>query len=69
VQFIVLLLLGYVDTRLVSLEAHREYTEQQEYDKLHAALRETFGDHELTKLMHEGSAWSEDQAAAEALLL
>ena len=62
-------LLGYVNTRVLSLEAHREYTEQREYDELHAALRETFGDHELAKLMHQGSAWSEDQAAAEALLL
>lgn len=33
-------LLGYTDARLSALDALREYTEQQEYDKMLAALRD-----------------------------
>ncbi|HEY4439039.1 MAG TPA: adenylate/guanylate cyclase domain-containing protein [Candidatus Elarobacter sp.] len=62
-------LLGYVDTCLTTLEALREYTEQQEYDKMIAALREAFGEDTLAKLMDEGRAWSEDHAVDEALLV
>ncbi|MDQ2908487.1 MAG: NB-ARC domain-containing protein, partial [Candidatus Eremiobacteraeota bacterium] len=55
-------LLGYVDARLTALEAQREYTEQQEYDRMLAALRDALGGEQLAKLMHEGGAWNEDQA-------
>ncbi|MGZ6146143.1 MAG: ATP-binding protein [Vulcanimicrobiaceae bacterium] len=60
-------LLGYVDTRLTALDAVREYTEQQEYDKMLPALRDAFGADEIAKLMEEGGTWSEDQAFAEAM--
>ena len=62
-------ILGYVDTRILALEAPREYTKQQEYDKMIAALRDALGEDELAKLLDEGSAWSEDQAVAEAMLI
>jgi len=61
--------LGYVDARREALEAFREYTERQEYDKMLAALRDALGDDRLAKLMQEGSTWSEDQAVAEAMLI
>lgn len=61
-------LLGYVDARLAALEAMRENTEQQEYDKIVPALRDALGAEDLAKLMEEGGAWNEDQAAAEAML-
>lgn len=61
-------LLGYVDARLTALEARREYTEQQEYDKMAAVLRDAIGEDEVAKLVAEGAAWSEEQAIAEAML-
>jgi len=60
--------LGYVDAQLAALEALREYTEQQEYDKMLPALRDALGADECAKLMAEGSTWTEDQAVAEAML-
>lgn len=63
------LLLGYVDAQLTALEAEREYTEQQEYEKMLAALRQALGKDEVANLTAEGSSWSEDQAVAEALLI
>ena len=62
-------LLGYVDARLIALEALREYTEQQEYDRMLAALRDALGENDLATLTIEGRAWSEDQAVAEAMLV
>ncbi len=62
-------LAGYIDRQLHALEAVREYTEQQEYDKMVAALRAALGEEELGKLMSEGAAWLEDRAVAEALLI
>jgi predicted ATPase/class 3 adenylate cyclase len=62
-------LLGYVDTRTTALDAVREYTEQQEYDKMLAVLREALGADELARLLQEGSGWSEDQAITEAMLI
>jgi hypothetical protein len=62
-------LLGYVDTQLAALEAQREYTEQQEYDKMLPALHAALGADECTRLMAEGSTSSEDHAVAEAMLI
>jgi predicted ATPase/class 3 adenylate cyclase len=62
-------LLGYLDARLAALEAQREYTEQQEYDKMLPTLRDALGTDECAKLMNEGNTWSEDQAVAEAMLI
>jgi hypothetical protein len=45
----------------------REPTEQWGYEKLMAALREQRSEAELEELAAEGAAWSEDQAAEEAL--
>ncbi|MGZ3496907.1 MAG: ATP-binding protein [Vulcanimicrobiaceae bacterium] len=62
-------LLGYVDARFAALEALREYTEQHEYDAVIPALRDALGAAELSKLIAEGSTWSEDRAVAEAMLV
>jgi tetratricopeptide (TPR) repeat protein len=62
-------IIGYVDTRLAALEAQREYTEQQEYDAMIPAMSNALGEKELSKLLAEGSAWSEDQVVAEAMLI
>ncbi len=60
-------LIGFVDARLTELENHREFTEQQEYDRAIDALRETFDQSELGRLMAEGQAWSKERAIAEGL--
>ena len=60
---------GYVNAQLAALEGAREYTEQQEYDKMMAAWRDMLGSEELEKLLTEGAAWNEDQAIAETLLI
>jgi predicted ATPase/class 3 adenylate cyclase len=60
-------LLGYADARLNGLEALRQYTEQQERDKMFAALRDALGEDQLAKLMAEGATWTEDRAVAEGL--
>jgi predicted ATPase len=62
-------LLGYVDGRLATLEAAREYTEQHEYDAVLASLREAFGEAQLERLMSEGRAWGEGEAVAQAMLV
>ena len=62
-------LLSYVDARLAALGALREYTEQQEYDRIVAALRGALGADELARLMGDGRAWTEDRAIGEALLV
>jgi len=62
-------LLGYADARLTNLESSREFTEQQQYEKMLAALRAPVDTEELAALMREGSLWSEDQAVADAMLM
>lgn len=62
-------LLGYANARLAAIDAVREYTEQSEYDRVLVALNEAFGEENLAKLMQAGSAWTEDQAFAEAMLV
>jgi predicted ATPase/DNA-binding SARP family transcriptional activator len=62
-------LLGYVDERMNALGALREYTEQQEYDKVLAALRTALTGDEVDKLLQEGRTWSCDRAVAEAELI
>lgn len=59
-------LLGYVDARYAELGAHREYTEQREYDAASSALRGALGADVVAKLMAEGGGWSEEQAFVEA---
>src|SRR5579872_286637 len=60
-------LVGFCDTRLAELGGLREYTEQQEYDKLVELLRSSLSEPELRTYLDEGSHWTEDQAVAEAL--
>ncbi len=62
-------LLGYVDARLRELESLREYTEQQEYDATILVLNDVLGAAALSKFMADGSAWDEDRAVAEAMLI
>ena len=62
-------LLGFVDASDAVTGLAREYTEQQEYDSVLAALHNELGVDCLTKLMDEGRAWNEDQAVADALLV
>ena len=59
-------LLGWINGRLETVEAEREYTEQQEYARLTTALRSDFGDTQLKELFDEGRLWKEEQAIAEA---
>lgn len=61
--------MGYVDARLDTLEALRQYTEEQERDKMFPVLRDGLREDNLAKLMAEGAAWTEDYAVAEALAI
>jgi tetratricopeptide (TPR) repeat protein len=60
-------LLGYVDVRVDAIEGLRQYTEQQERDKMLGALRDALGEDQLATLMDEGATWTELQAVATAL--
>lgn len=59
-------LLGFSDAHLAELGYHREHTEQQEYSRVAAALRERLGEDEMQRLMAEGRSWAADRAVAEA---
>jgi len=54
------MLLGFVEVRLTALEVRREHTEQQEYDRVVAALREELGER-LEAVMALGADWSEER--------
>ncbi|HEX3368522.1 MAG TPA: helix-turn-helix domain-containing protein [Candidatus Cybelea sp.] len=56
------MLLGFVEERLKSLGARRDYTERQECERITAALRNAFGER-LDDLMALGEHWSEEGAA------
>ncbi len=60
------MLLGFVDARLSHLEAGREYTERQEYERVLGALGDAMGER-LPKVMALGADWTEEGAAAVAL--
>jgi hypothetical protein len=62
------MLLGFVDARLASLEVQREYTEQQEYDRVMSALSVSIGSR-LKEVMALGAEWTEEGAVAVALEL
>jgi hypothetical protein len=59
------MLIGFVDARLKTLEGRREYTEQQEYERVTAFLREALGKR-LENVMVLGAEWTEDGAVAVA---
>jgi len=57
------MLLGFVEARLTSLGAWRDYTERQEYERVLVALR-TALEERLDELMVLGAQWSEEAAVA-----
>jgi predicted ATPase len=61
-------LLGYVDFRLTALQVKREYTEQQEYDRIVVSLRGILRQ-KLDSVMRLGADWTEDEATKVALEL
>ena len=62
-------MLGFVNARIESLEAVRDFIEQPQYDRVLAVLRETLGADALARLMAEGAAATEEQAVDVALAL
>jgi hypothetical protein len=58
---------GFIDSRLTALEKTREFTEQQEYDRLIVALAAKLGAERLAELRDQGQAWTEDDAVSAAL--
>jgi len=60
-------LLGFVNARIDEFGAPREYTEQQEYDRVCEALRKTFGPDEFAELLRAGAELSPERANAYAL--
>jgi predicted ATPase/class 3 adenylate cyclase len=60
-------LTGYVDARVDEFSARREYTEQQEHERVCEALRKTFDAAELAELLGAGGALSPERATALAL--
>jgi non-specific serine/threonine protein kinase len=60
------MLLGFVEARLASLEARRDYTERQEYERMIASLQAALGKR-TGELMALGAKWNEDDAVAVAL--
>jgi predicted ATPase/transcriptional regulator with XRE-family HTH domain len=60
------MLLGFVDSRLTSLGALRDYTERQEYERVYAALANALGER-LDEIIALGALWDEDAATAVAL--
>ncbi len=62
------MLLGFIEARLRSLGARRDYTERQEHERVVAVLKSALGE-QLDKLMALGAQWSEEAAATAALEL
>jgi predicted ATPase/transcriptional regulator with XRE-family HTH domain len=60
------MLLGFVDGWLAKLEAPREFTERQEYERVVASLRASMGDR-LERVMARGAEWTEAAAVAASL--
>ncbi len=59
-------LIGYAEDRLRQADWQRAAYEQAMVDRLYDRLKENLTDSELKHLLEEGSAWSDDQAAAQA---
>ncbi len=57
------MLLGFVEARLTSLGAWRDYTERQEYERVLVALRTALQER-LDELMALGAQWTEEAAVA-----
>jgi predicted ATPase/DNA-binding XRE family transcriptional regulator len=61
------MLLGFVNARLAALQSGREYTEQQECDRIVAVLRDQLSSERFETLMLLGEEWSDDGACVVAL--
>jgi predicted ATPase/DNA-binding XRE family transcriptional regulator len=57
------MLLGFVEARLKSLGARRDYTERQEFERVLAVLRSALGER-LDELMTLGAEWGEEAVAS-----
>ena len=53
--------LGFVDARIAALGAPREFTEQQEYERVTTALRKVFRQGELEMLLLTGASMTDDR--------
>ncbi|MFY9885442.1 MAG: adenylate/guanylate cyclase domain-containing protein [Candidatus Cybelea sp.] len=60
-------LIGFAEERLRLAGWQRVAFEQAMIDRLCEDLKKTLSEDELTRLLEEGAAWSDDQAAAQAL--
>ncbi len=60
-------LIGYVDGRIAVLGSTREHTEQKEYDRVMAVLRDSMDPHELADLLAEGGSTTPERATEYAL--
>jgi len=60
-------LLGYMNATYKQYGVKVEAAERLSYQKLASMLHQRLSEGEITKLMNEGAAWSEDQAVEEAL--
>jgi predicted ATPase/class 3 adenylate cyclase len=60
-------LIGYAGDRLRAADWQRATYEQAMIDQLFDCLRRTLSEIELQRLLEEGAAWSDEQAAARAL--
>jgi predicted ATPase len=63
------LVIGYVDARSAALGSPREYTEEQEYERVRIALHAVLGPNQFERLAAAGAAMSEEVATALALSL
>jgi tetratricopeptide (TPR) repeat protein len=57
-------IVGYVDARVAVLGTPREYTEQQEYERVRAALCALLDEAETARLLTAGATLNEERAAA-----
>ena len=62
-------ILGFVDARVAEMGEIREFTERSEHERIVAALAQTLSADEHAAMSDDGAAWSEDRAAAEAVLV
>ena len=62
-------LAGFVSARMATLGVMRDYTERIEYERISSALGQMLSDDERAAIFDDGAAWSDDRAAAEAILV
>ncbi|MBV8373953.1 MAG: tetratricopeptide repeat protein [Candidatus Eremiobacteraeota bacterium] len=62
-------LIAYVDAQFEAAGYQRDYTDQQEYDRLTSALEKVLGNEVLALYARDGRTWTEERAAKESLLV